>query len=104
MRATIPSFTEPMDAWEAREPPPLPSGRTVTPGGFHSFEHRWALAQAFEFHRRLGPDRVARRIRELNRQCKAGLAAMPHVTLHTPPADDLSAGIVCFEVRGPCGP
>jgi isopenicillin-N epimerase len=25
---------------------------------------------------------------------------MPHVTLHTPISDDLSAGIVAFEVRG----
>jgi CheY-like chemotaxis protein len=28
------------------------------------------------------------------------MAAMPHVTLHAPLAEDLSAGIVCFEVRG----
>lgn len=25
---------------------------------------------------------------------------MPHVTLHTPMSQDLSAGIVCFEVAG----
>jgi len=31
---------------------------------------------------------------------KQGLAKMPHVTLHTPMSQDLSAGIVCFEVAG----
>jgi selenocysteine lyase/cysteine desulfurase len=25
---------------------------------------------------------------------------MPHITLHTPASQDLSAGIVCFEVAG----
>ena len=31
---------------------------------------------------------------------KQGLAAMRHVTLHTPMSQDLSAGIVCFDVNG----
>lgn len=74
--------------------------RLNTPGGFHSFEHRWAVAEAFRFHERLGKARVAARIHELNRQLKEGLAAMPRVTLYTPASDDLSAGIVCFEVAG----
>jgi isopenicillin-N epimerase len=72
----------------------------MTPGGFHSFEHRWALSQAFRFHRAIGKLRVAERIHELNDQLKAGLAAMPHVALRTPRARDLSAGIVCLEIAG----
>ncbi len=72
----------------------------MTPGGFHSFEHRWALDEAFTFHRAIGKTRVAQRIYELNQQMKQGLAKMPHVTLHTPMSQDLSAGIVCFEVAG----
>jgi selenocysteine lyase/cysteine desulfurase len=72
----------------------------MTPGGFHSFEHRWALAQAFDLHRRLGTSRVAARIHALNRQLKEGLAAMPHLRLHTPLDENLSAGLVCFEVVG----
>jgi selenocysteine lyase/cysteine desulfurase len=75
-------------------------GPHATPGGFHSFEHRWALADAFEFHQRLGKARIANRIHALNRQLKEGLASMRHVTLHTPMSDELSAGIVCFEVDG----
>jgi isopenicillin-N epimerase len=76
------------------------AGRAMTPGGFHSFEHRWALADAFSFHRRIGKARVAARIHDLNRRFKEGLANMPHVTLYTPRSPDLSAGIVCFDIRG----
>ena len=93
-------------AWEATRPiipsftdDGTPGGR-MTPGGFHSFEHRWALAQAFEFHRRVGKLRVAARTHRLARQAKAGLAQLLHVELLTPLSDRLSAGIVCFNVRG----
>ena len=92
-------------AWPAAGPT-IPSfsggatpGRTMTPGGFHSFEHRWALADAFRFQRWLGKRRVAARIHALNRRLKEGLAGMPHVELHTPRSDRLSAGLVCFDVR-----
>ena len=85
---TIPSFTD------AGTP-----ASAFTPGGFHSYEHRWALAQAFQFHRQIGKARIAARIHQLNRQFKAGLASMSHVTLHTPRADALSAGLICFELE-----
>jgi isopenicillin-N epimerase len=100
MRRVIPSFTEAMDAFSDGEEAPPMDGRQFTPGGFHSLEHRWAATEAFAFHARIGKERVAARVRELARQCKEGLAAMPHVTLHTPMRDELSAGIVAFEVRG----
>jgi isopenicillin-N epimerase len=85
--ATIPSFSS-----------GATPGAAMTPGGFHSFEHRWALAEAFRLHLRIGKARVARRIHALNLQLKTGLAAMPHVTLVTPQSKALSAGIVCFSV------
>jgi isopenicillin-N epimerase len=72
--------------------------RAFTPGGFHSFEHRWALAEAFRFHGQIGKARVAARIHTLNRRLKEGLSRMPHVTLLTPRDDALSAGIVVFSV------
>jgi selenocysteine lyase/cysteine desulfurase len=71
----------------------------MTPGGFHSFEHRWALGAAFQFHQTIGKARIAERIHVLNRQLKEGLAEMRQVTLHTPLSEELSAGIVCFEVE-----
>jgi isopenicillin-N epimerase len=86
---TIPSFT-------ATGTP----GSAMTPGGFHSFEHRWALDEAFRFHRRIGRARIAQRTHALNSRFKRGAAAMRHVVLRTPRAASLSAGLVCFEVRG----
>jgi isopenicillin-N epimerase len=75
-------------------------GATMTPGGFHSFEHRWALAEAFEFQSELTRSRASARVHELNERLKRGLAEMKHVRLRTPMSHELSAGIVCFEVDG----
>ena len=53
----------------------------MTPGGYHSFEHRWALADAFAFQRAIGKHRVAERVSTaLARRLKAGLARIPGVT------------------------
>jgi selenocysteine lyase/cysteine desulfurase len=93
-------------AWPAASPtiPSFTSSGTpasaMTPGGFHSFEHRWALDRAFALHQEIGKARVAARIQELNSQLKDGLATMPHVTLYTPRDPTLSAGLVCFDVAG----
>ncbi|AFZ33797.1 aminotransferase class V [Stanieria cyanosphaera PCC 7437] len=86
---TIPTFTRTGD-W----------GGSMTPGGFKSFEHLWAMTQAFEFHQQMGKARVSDRIHSLSRQLKEGLSTMSNVTLHTPMDDSLSAGIVCFSVDG----
>ena len=75
-------------------------GRVNTPGGFHAFEHRWAVKEAFEMHGRIGKSRVAARIHALNSQLKEAIARMAHVTLHTPVSPEFSAGINCFEVQG----
>jgi len=86
---TIPSFTD------VGTP-----GSAGTPGGYHSFEHRWALAEGFKFQRWIGKARVAARTHALNSRLKAGLAGMSHVKLYTPRAERVSAGIICFDVRG----
>ena len=101
-QAMIPTFnSQAYDLWmENQSSKSLPQSVHMTPGGFHSFEHRWALDEAFTFHRTIGKSRVTQRIYELNQQLKQGLAAMPHVTIQTPMSQDLSAGIVCFEVAG----
>lgn len=70
----------------------------MTPGGFKPFEHQWAQAEAFRFHQQLGKSRVQERIHSLCRQLKEGLANMQHVTLYTPMSENLSSGIVCFDV------
>ena len=75
-------------------------GRLMTPGGFHSFEHRWALAEAFEFHLALGKGRVEARIHALSTLLKDGLAQIKGLSLKTPPSPARSSGIVCFEIAG----
>ncbi|NRA46876.1 MAG: aminotransferase class V-fold PLP-dependent enzyme [Oligoflexales bacterium] len=75
-------------------------GQRMTPGGFHSFEHRWSLAQAFEFHKMIGREKVAARIRGLNTQLKQGLLQNSKVSLYTPLDQSMSSGIVCFDIKG----
>jgi selenocysteine lyase/cysteine desulfurase len=91
---------QPYVAWMKGLTPTGPPGPMATPGGFHSFEHRWALGEAFAFHERIGRARITARIHELASQCKEGLRAMKQVKLHTPASEALSAGLVCFEVNG----
>ena len=103
MRPVIPSFTSPdiFEAWE-QEHDPHPPARAAwfSPGGFQAFEHFWALPEAIRFHQNIGPARITARIHELNGQMKDELARMPNVQLYTPRDENLSAGIVCFDVKG----
>lgn len=99
--AVIPSFSRSYDVWLGNSTPDqVPVGEHMSPGGFHSFEHRWALPAAFELHLQLGKANVQQRIHELNTQTKQGLAKMSHVKLYTPMSTELSSGLVCFDVRG----
>ncbi len=102
MRPTIPAFDGgSYGAWVAGGAPQgTPDGPTLTPGGFHSFEHRWALPEAFAFHQSIGRERVEARIRGLASRLKAALAEVRGVRLRTPQSPGLSAGLVCFEVAG----
>lgn len=103
LRPTIPTFydIEPFAAWADERPPKAPTSISwVSPGGFKAFEHQWAMAEAFEFHTRIGRKRIADRTATLNTQCKEGLAKIPKVKLLTPRDPVLSAGIICFDVEG----
>lgn len=82
---------------------PSPVGLSATPGGYKPYEHRWAVADAFEFHLAIGRERVATRTRELATRLKNGLAELGHVRLITPRDPALSAGIVCCDVDGDPG-
>ncbi|MGH8657118.1 MAG: aminotransferase class V-fold PLP-dependent enzyme [Gammaproteobacteria bacterium] len=103
LRPTIPSFTadEIFQAWmEGRAPQGPTRASWVSPGGFHDFEHQWAMVEAFQFHRSIGRKRIAERIHALNEQCKESLARMRHIKLYTPRESTLSAGLICFDVQG----
>jgi selenocysteine lyase/cysteine desulfurase len=90
-------------AWDSVAPvfasfsQPEGPGRLATPGGYHSFEHRWAVPEAFAFHRDVGRDRIATRITEQATRLKDGLAGLKSVRLVTPKDPDLSAGLVMCQ-------
>ncbi len=103
IRPTIPTFyaLEPFAAWEDQRPPNAPTSVSwISPGGFKAFEHQWAMAEAFDFHQRIGRKRIADRIAALNTQCKEGLSKIPKVQVLTPMDPALSAGLIAFEVEG----
>jgi isopenicillin-N epimerase len=103
LQPTIPNFSEleSYTAWTEDRAPSTPANAArMTPGGFHAFEHQWAMGAAFDMHQAMGRPRVAARIRELNDRLKASLAGNCKIKLHTPMSGDLSAGLVAFEVEG----
>ena len=56
---TIPSFSDDATSEDA-----------MTPGGFHSFEHRWVLADAFAFRQAIGKRSRRERTHDPNRRLK----------------------------------
>ena len=103
LRPLVPNFTEieSYNAWTEDRPPAGPANAArMMPGGFHAFEHQWAMTAAFRMHRQMQRPRVAARITALNDQLKRGLADLPKVKVHTPRAAALSAGLVAFEIDG----
>ncbi len=88
-------------AWiEGRPPEDTAPGALMTPGGFHSFEHRWALMEAFGFHDEMGRAEVAERTHGLATRLKDGLAEIGGLTVVTPRDEPLAAGLVCVDVVG----
>jgi selenocysteine lyase/cysteine desulfurase len=102
LKPVIPSFSvELFQAWTENRAPRGPNtADRVSPGGFHAFEHQWAMGAAFRMHQQIGRARVAERIHSLNHRLKEGLVAIKKVKLHTPREPALSAGICCFQVEG----
>ncbi|PHN54239.1 class V aminotransferase [Pseudomonas sp. ICMP 8385] len=72
---------------------------TMSPGGYHAFEHRWALSEAFKLHLQLGKADVQARIHGLNRYLKERLLAHSQIELVTPTSPELSAGFTFFRVK-----
>ena len=85
----IPTFSGPGEA------------QRLTPGGYHDFEHRWALTEAFSFHERIGRDRVVARTVEQATALKGGLSGIDGITVVTPADPEVSAGIVCVAGLAP---
>lgn len=95
-RETLDDISQTLPTFNEREN----FGTTMSPGGYHAFEHRWALAKAFELHLQLGKARVQGRIHQLNSYCKQRLARLPNLELVTPLSPELSAGFTFFRLKG----
>ena len=85
----VPTFSEDQDF-----------ATTMTPGGYHAFEHRWAADEAFKLHLQLGKAQVQAQIHALNTELKERLLAHPQIELVTPRSPELSAGFTFFRVKG----
>jgi selenocysteine lyase/cysteine desulfurase len=75
----------------------------MSPGGYHAFEHRWAVDEAFKLHLELGKADVQARIHQLNSYLKQRLLEQPGVELVTPVDPRFSAGFSFFRVKGQDG-
>ncbi|WP_420582350.1 aminotransferase class V-fold PLP-dependent enzyme [Reichenbachiella sp.] len=102
MLPTIPAFSDdPYYMWIGSTPKgPIAFNQLQTPGGFHTFEHRWSLHEAFKFHMAIGKEKIESRTRDLARIVKEGIAEMSNVTSTTPMDAKLSSGINGFRVKG----
>lgn len=97
----VPAFEgESFSEWVNAMPIGVTTAARFSPGGTHAYEHRWSVADAFEFHQQIGKDRVADHTHQLATRLKEGLADMPGVRLLTPVASEMSSGIVCVEIEG----
>ena len=86
--------------WIDGEVGSAPPGAAFTPGGYHSYEHRWALAEAFDLQQRIGVERIGGRIEELSAALRDGLAGAGNVLVHAPAEERLRSGIVCLSIDG----
>ncbi|THD67581.1 aminotransferase class V-fold PLP-dependent enzyme [Robertkochia marina] len=102
VRPTIPPFSQyAYETWLGFESSAKPTfNEVITPGGFHAFDHRWALNAAFDFQMEMGRDKVHQRTTALNTQLKEGLEAIKGVDILTPMNPELSAGINCMQIEG----
>ncbi|MEP2025665.1 MAG: aminotransferase class V-fold PLP-dependent enzyme [Reichenbachiella sp.] len=99
---TIPAFSDdPYNMWMGITPEgPIAFNQLQTPGGFHTFEHRWSLHEGFKFQMAIGKEKVESRTRQLALMVKEGIAEMNNVKGTTPMDPYLSSGINGFRVKG----
>lgn len=101
VRPVIPNFSrEGYEGWVGDRDPVAAPAILGTPGGYHSFEHRWAVPEAVRFHEMIGRARVTARIKSQAALLKDGLRELPGVRVLTPDDPSMSAGVVCCTVEG----
>ncbi|MGA5134126.1 aminotransferase class V-fold PLP-dependent enzyme [Streptomyces olivoreticuli] len=101
VRPVIPNFSrEGYAAWVGDHDPVAAPAILGTPGGYHSFEHRWAVPEAVRFHEMIGQARVTEYIKSQAASLKDSLRRLPGVRVLTPDSPSMSAGVVCCTVEG----
>ena len=97
------------EGWRTRLWPTLASGGWDDVAlGAHRFNHLGtfdesrmvALLAAVEFLNTVGMDRIEARVRYLRGRLEEGIRRLPRVTVPTPSAEDLKAGMVAFSLEG----
>lgn len=98
----IPSFAPgEVDVFRKVEYPRfVDAGEHLSPGGFHCFEHRWAIHAAIRFIQHIGIQVIQERIQSLALRLKLGLSKIEGVKVVTPIDVEYSAGIICFSIEG----
>jgi selenocysteine lyase/cysteine desulfurase len=109
-----PTVVESYDGWDAEDR----YGRVTGGSGLDFVEHWpatmikhstnvhyygaafWATAPAVAFQEEVGPARIAQRARQLASRLRDGLTQLRGVTVVTPDAEGLSAGLLAFKVAG----
>jgi len=100
VRPTIPPFSwNPFVMWMGLpQEGELTFADLMTPGGFHAFDHRWALNAAFDFQMEMERKNVHQRTMDLSTILKEEISQIKNVKLLTPIDPALSAGINCFDI------
>jgi selenocysteine lyase/cysteine desulfurase len=62
------------------------------------------LDAALEFHKRIGPERVVGRIKELSDRLRAGLASIGKAKVYSPVHPAMTCGLVTWGIDGVAGP
>lgn len=98
----IPAFSDdPYNAWlEDKAEGSIAFNQLCTPGGFHSFEHRWSLHEGFKFQMEIGKEKIEKRTKDFASMVKQGISEMPNVKSTTPMDPYLSSGINGMIVKG----
>jgi len=76
------------------------SARRYDDFGTRNLAEVLAQGSAADFHRKIGPERVARRIRSLSAHLRKGLLSLPRVQVLTPAAAGASGGLTTFRLEG----
>lgn len=78
----------------------IPKGRLASPGGFPTFEYRWAIHRAIDFMHAMGKQNIKARIIQHSEKLYQFIAAQKHIVCYSPTIASLRSGLICFDIKG----